>query len=377
MIAGPGRLRVGYACAWWHPRAQTWSYSAGRLRAALAAFAAVEDIEAQRSLAGKGLLRALYWPRPGTPWQYSRLERRLVDRAVRARVAALRPQAVLGIGQVDTPTETPTFLYQDTNAAVVLHYRAATGQLHSNLLSSRPELLEDWAEEQIDRSRRASGIFAMSRWYADFLIREHAIPPERIVVAAPGINNPPTAFRDPGELADGRVLFIGTDFMLKGGDLVVEAVRRLRRGGDRAVRLTVVGPRRWPLPGPVPDFVDFRGQLPAAEVGAIYAAHDLLAMPSRFEGFGIALAEGLIAGLPCVARRAFAMPEIVEEGATGALVGADEPDELAAALDRVLGDPEVFARVAATRPALLRRYDWRTTARSMVERMSRAVRPGA
>jgi glycosyltransferase involved in cell wall biosynthesis len=373
LTAGPARLRLGYACAWWHPREQTWSYSAARLREALEPLAAVADIEAQRSFAGKALLRAVYWPRPGTPWKYSRLERRLLDRAVRRGVSEVRPDAVLAIGEVDTPTAAPTFVYQDSNAAVVLAHQAATGLDESNLLRASRELLAEWAAEQAERARDATGVFAMSHWYADFLVDRHGVGRDRVVVAPPGINNPPTATRNPSQPAAGRVLFVGTDFATKGGDLVVEAVRRLNAGGDREVRLTVIGPAGWPLAGPPPPFVDFRGRVPAAVVRAVYAQHDVLAMPSRFEGFGIALAEALVAGLPCVARRAFAMPEIVDEGVTGALVGSDDPDELAGALDAVLADAGVFARVAAARPALLERYDWRTTASAMVDRIEATV----
>lgn len=363
------RLRVGYACAWWHPRESTWSYSAARLRAALAQVADVVDIEAQRSLAGKATLRALAWPRRGVPWQYSRAERALIDRAVRHGVRDVSPDVLLGIGEVDTPTAVPTFLYQDTNAALVLARRAETGSDYSNLLPSRHKVLEARAAAQLERALRAAGVFSMSRWYADFLVGQ-GVSRERVVVVAAGMNNPPTVRRDPGREAAGRILFVGTDFAVKGGDLLVEAVRRLRTGGDRRVRLTVVGPRRWPLPGEPPEFVDFRGRLGAAELSSLYAAHDLLAMPSRFEGFGIALAEALAAGLPCVARRDFAMPEIVTDGVTGALVDSEDPDELADALDRVLGDRDAFARVAAARPGLLARYTWPAVARAMVDRMA-------
>src|SRR5436190_2057855 len=307
------KLRVGYACAWWHPRDATWSYSATRLREALDAYAAVQDIAAQRSLAGKVMLRAFYWPRRGVPWQYSRTERNLVDRAVRRGVGRLGPDAVLGVGEGDTPTEVPTVVYQDTNAAALLAHQAEARLAHSNLLPSRRGLLETWASKQYKRSRQVSGIFSMSQWYADFLVQQ-GVAPERISVAAPGINNPPTAYRNPGRDPAGRILFAGTDFRVKAGDVVVEAVRRLHRGGDRPLRLTVVGPTRWPLPGSPPDFVDFLGRLTPSQVGRLYADHDVLAMPSRFEGFGIVLAEALVAGLPCVARRAFAMPEIVAEG---------------------------------------------------------------
>jgi glycosyltransferase involved in cell wall biosynthesis len=365
-------LRLGFACAWWHPRESTWSYSASRLREALDATAEVEDIEAQRSLAGKAMLRAINWPRRGIPWQYSKMERALVDRAVRRSVAALRPDAVLGIGEVDTPTEAPTFQYQDTNAAALLAYQDQTGLSHSNLLPSRRELLESWGARQIERSRQASAVFTMSRWYGDFLV-ERGVAPKHVVAVGAGMNNPPTIHRDPVRAGGGRILFTGTDFLIKAGDVVVEAVRRLHKGGDRPVRLTVVGPTSWPLEGSPPEFVDFKGRLTPGEMSAEYANHDVLAMPSRFEGFGIVLAEALVAGLPCIARRAFAMPEIVEEGVTGALVDSEDPDELAAALDRVLADTDIFARVAAARETLRARYDWGAVARSMTREMAAIV----
>jgi glycosyltransferase involved in cell wall biosynthesis len=366
-------LRVGFACAWWHPRESTWSYSAARLRNALVAHVDVDDIEAQRSLAGKAILRALSLPRRGVPWQYSNTERRLLDRAVRRGAGKLRPDAVLGIGEVDTPTEFPTFQYQDTNAAVVLAHQDETGLLHSNLLSTRRTLLESWASEQVERSDQAGAVFTMSSWFGKFLVGR-GVARERVVPVGAGMNNPPTAYRDPRREPTGRVLFAGTDFWVKGGDLVVEAVRRLNEDGDRPIRLTVVGPLKWPMEGDPPDFVDFEGRLTPSQMSGFYARHDVLAMPSRFEGFGIVLAEALAAGLPCVARRAFAMPEIVEDGQTGTLVESGDPDELAAGLDGLLIDQDVFERVAAARPGLLARYSWDAVAGCIADHMAAVVR---
>ena len=362
-------MKLGYACAWWHPREPTWSYSATRLRNALDAHADVVDIEAQRSLPGKAMLLGLSKLQSGTPWQYSTLERRLMDRAVRRGVSKFNPDAVLGIGDVDTPTSVPTFVYQDINIALDTLLIAEHGPQASNMLPSSPELRARWGAERLERARSAAGVFAMSRWYGDYLVSE-GVKPDRIVVTPAGMNNPPTAVRDPGEQPRGRILFVGRDFHRKGGDLVTEAVRRLRDGGVEA-RLTVVGPEGWPLPAGVPDFVDFRGPLGAAEVAAIYAAHDVFAMPSRVEGFGIVFAEALAAGLPCVARRAFAMPELVEDGVTGALVAGDDPDILAAAIGGVLADPDVYRRVAERRPEVQRKHDWSAIAGRMVDAMRR------
>jgi len=212
----------------------------------------------------------------------------------------------------------------------------------------------------------------MSRWYADLLVERYGVDGDRVWVQPAGMNNPPVARRDPRQAPAGRILFVGTEFERKGGDLVVEAIRRLRSAvGD--VVLTVAGPDRWPLPGSPPAWVDFKGLLSPAAVSTLLPTHDVFAMPSRFEPFGIAFVEALAAGLPCVARRGFAMPEIVEDGVTGALVVSDDPDELASAIAGLLNDPAVYDRVAAALPSLLARHDWDAVGAAMLDRISVAL----
>jgi glycosyltransferase involved in cell wall biosynthesis len=263
----------------------------------------------------------------------------------------------------------PTFLYQDINIALDTQLIEELGPEASNMLPSSPALRKRLGAVRLERARAATGVFTMSRWFADYLVSQ-GVAPDRVVVAPPGMNNPPTAVRDPEAEPAGRVLFVGRDFHRKGGDLVVEAVRRLRSGGLEA-SLTVAGPERWPLPSAVPEFVDFRGPVAADEVAAIYAGHDVFAMPSRVEGFGIVFTEALSAGVPCVARRAFAMPELVEDGVSGVLVDDDDPDALAAAIGGVLADRGVYQRVAQRRDDVRRRHDWSTVAADMTDAMNR------
>ncbi len=66
---------------------------------------------------------------------------------------------------------------------------------------------------------------------------------------------------------------------------------------------------------------------------------DLLVHPVRWEGFGLALLEAMLASLPVVASRVSAIPEIVVDGETGVLVPPDDAPALAAAITRVLDDP--------------------------------------
>jgi glycosyltransferase involved in cell wall biosynthesis len=164
-----------------------------------------------------------------------------------------------------------------------------------------------------------------------------------------------------------RLLFVGKDFYTKGGDLVVRALPRIREELGQEVSLTVVGPTTWPMPHPPGPGVHFLGRLPSARVAELWAEHDAFVMPSRLEGFGIAFVEALSAGLPCVGHRAFAMPEIIEDGVSGRLVDRLEPDCVAEAVCQVLGDPQLWTTVGNRVEATRRYYSWDRAATDMVE----------
>src|SRR6185503_36526 len=127
---------------------------------------------------------------------------------------------------------------------------------------------------------------------------------------------------------------------------------------DPAITLTVVGPSVWPLPGEIPPGVDFRGLLPVRALARLYDEHDLFVLPSRFEGFGISFVEALAHGLPCVGRRAFAMPEIVQPGVNGDLVAGDDPADLADRIAALLADDALYQRVGGAAGEVVAHYSW-------------------
>ncbi len=78
------------------------------------------------------------------------------------------------------------------------------------------------------------------------------------------------------------------------------------------------------------------------DVAAWLRRADLLVHPVRWEGFGLALLEAMLASLPVVATNVSSIPEIVVDGETGLLVPPDDPGALAAAVNRVLADPSGY-----------------------------------
>ena len=86
------------------------------------------------------------------------------------------------------------------------------------------------------------------------------------------------------------------------------------------------------------DKVRFIGYV--ADIPKIYAALDVLVVPSRWEGFGLVLVEAMAAGKPIVATHVGAIPEVVADGETALLVPPSDPPAIAAAVVSILSDPE-------------------------------------
>lgn len=128
-----------------------------------------------------------------------------------------------------------------------------------------------------------------------------------------------------------RVLFMGGDFVRKGGDDLVAAWRDAELG-ERA-SLDLVTHRAVPGAAGVPGVWVHTGVAARSERWrALWRDADLFVLPTRDEAFGTVFQEAAAAGLPTVGTRINAVPEIVADGATGVLVDAGDRAALARAL---------------------------------------------
>ena len=114
----------------------------------------------------------------------------------------------------------------------------------------------------------------------------------------------------------------------------------------------------------VADRVSFLTGVPDADLPALYNAADIYLGVSRraengVEGFGISLVEASACGRPVIGGRSGGIPDAVRDGETGLLVDSEKPDEVAAAVGRLLGDPALAARLGAGgRAAVESYYNW-------------------
>lgn len=352
-------MRLGYAVAWAADRRQTWSRTPWNLRAELSRRTELIDVgvEPPRFRVVRKLLHArLRGGRLTTNWRQSASWYRYCGREIRRRVRAERPDSVLEMQDL-AAVEVPFFIFQDLSYDLVDRYweEASIGF---------PALSRDMVRRRAERQRRlyegAAGVIGMSRWMARALTELSGVPEARAHVVHPGATalGPHAGAMTARGQPRRRLLFVGTQFALKGGDLVVAALARLRREVDPQITLTVAGPSTWPARGGPPDGVRFLGNLPPGRVAQLWDAHDLFVMPSQFEGFGIVFVEALAGGLPCIGRDACAMPEIISPGVNGGLVTSDDPDEMSDLIARTLTDDGLYAACAAAAPATEAHFTW-------------------
>lgn len=378
----PARPRIGYACAWEEIPERTWSGSAWNLREGLRQVSDTVDIGVEfPPMTRKALRIANARYRNGqltTTWCYSQLTDRYVDRALRRGLKEKSRDggvdAVLQVEFLASIMPVPFYSYADCSWDA-LFACVAEPAMYADLMSLSPSSMARRRDLQLAMYERAAGIITMSHWFARSLVEQSGVSPEKIHVAHPGFSAGRTidAARPlPDRSAPRRrLLFVGRQntpyaFYRKGGDQVVAALSILRREHDPELSLTVVGLDRWPLPGPVPDGVNMLGPLPPDQVARLYDEHDLFVMPSRQESFGIVFAEALSRGLPCVARNAYAMPEIVTPGVSGALIDGEDPELLAKAIVGVLSDDEIYRQCAARALRIAAYFSWERTARDIV-----------
>ena len=157
-----------------------------------------------------------------------------------------------------------------------------------------------------------------------------------------------------------HLLFVGRFDRHKGGDVVIDAFRRVAQQLPQ-VRLWFAGPdkgltdersRHWKLADYIaeraPDVaerIDWLGQKPNSSLAELRREAFVTIVGSRYENLPMVVLEATAYGCPVVATRTGGIVEIIEDGVNGVLARPGDPDDLAAAILRMFGTPEFAAKL--------------------------------
>jgi glycosyltransferase involved in cell wall biosynthesis len=122
---------------------------------------------------------------------------------------------------------------------------------------------------------------------------------------------------------------------------------------------------------PAADRIVRIGRVADRERLALLRGAEVVAYPSRYEGFGLVPLEAMAVGTPVVATHVGAIPEVVGDAAL--LVPAGDPTALADALGRVLADAELRSRLRRAGDVRVARFDWGRTVDGIVALYRRAL----
>jgi glycosyltransferase involved in cell wall biosynthesis len=245
--------------------------------------------------------------------------------------------------------------------------------LESGLTPAQQARLKNSEQQALALAR---AVIVTSQHTANLVMTEFGVPPELITVALPGTDRQGFA-RGQGEPP--ILLTLASLTPRKGHDVLVQALAEITDLSWQArwvgspdldsawqAKLVALVARLG-----LSDRITLVGTV--AEPTAEFQQADVFVLPSRFEGYGMVFAEALAAGLPIVAARAGAVPDVVPADA-GILVPPDNVPALAAALRLLLTNPQQRKSMQlAAQAAAAELPTWAETARRILAALKEQV----
>jgi glycosyltransferase involved in cell wall biosynthesis len=192
-------------------------------------------------------------------------------------------------------------------------------------------------------ARLADRVITITDALRTFTVERVGVPAEKVETIRYGLDELPEPWGDnpPDDVPEGARVLLSVARLTrqKGVDVAVRALASLPE--DTVLVVLGEGPERAELESLAREFgvgrrVFLRGREP--DVAAWLRRASVFVHPARWEGFGLAVLEAMLAGLPVVASEVSSLPELVVGERTGLLVRPDDPSALALGVARALED---------------------------------------
>jgi len=255
----------------------------------------------------------------------------------------------------------PHFVYTD-------HTHLAN--LDNPLFDKRKLFPAGWIELEKTIYHNATLNFTMSHNISDSMIRHYDCDPKKVVCVYAGGNAIINKVKvDAGKYANKHILFVGVNWVMKGGPELIEAFKKILKIHPDA-QLTIVGcsPRV-----DVPN-CHVVGRIAVEEVSKFYERASVFCLPTRTEALGIVFIEALTHKLPIIANNIEAVPSFIDHGRTGFLVEPNNVDELARALLGLIDDPkkcQVFGQRGYR--SVVEKYSWEKVGARLKDNIESAI----
>lgn len=205
-------------------------------------------------------------------------------------------------------------------------------------------------------------IFVLCQWTRSSVITDYAQSPEKVIVIGAGANMPvlPAAAY---KYTSHQILFVGLDWQRKGGPLLLDAFRIIKRKISDAT-LNIIGCKPQisvpgvNLIGPLSRDVDSEKR----KLEQLYREANCFCILPEFDPFPNVLLEAQITSTPVVSLGNGSRAEVVNKGISGLLVGND-PEDVAAAIIRILTSPGRAMQMGINgREFVLKNFTWDSVA---------------
>lgn len=268
---------------------------------------------------------------------------------LKSRIASQQPDILIAPSAsaiiAESEFNVPCILLSDTTLARMLDYYTAYSQLSS---SSRKQSLQT-ENKAIAKSRFC--VFP-SQWAAHSAVADHHATPEKIKIVPFGANFRTFPSREEALAERGdetlKLLFLGVEWIRKGGPLVLETFHLLQKMGI-PTQLTIVGctPQMESDPDiQIIPFINKNDPKGEESLRKLFLSHHFLFLPSEAECYGIVFCEASSCGTPSITRDTGGIEGAVKNGINGyRLPEKAEAKDYAEKISRLFRDKDMYRKL--------------------------------